>query len=375
MLPNDCLVSTGARERWLRWRSDLGRASIREGTEVESDMDISDTNEMESGMTVLRRTAAKQSDLLGPRRSLTLSAASTPRKTPASDRNEYFSASPAFTPNMGYPTPEKYRGSSGDSPNPTSLFGSPLFHGHDGHAYANSEDGSAYDCESFVDDGPQWKKPRLLDYSHRDSLRGSDISATTTSTIYRPTAVPSLASSPPQDVSPQPGLSERSDMLPPTLRPMNIDHEDARPLLPYIHGSSTDQMKGHEDLIIDTVGAIAVDCYGNIASGSSSGGIGMKYRGRTGPAALVGVGSAVIPIDPSDRRKECVAVVTSGTGEHMATTQAASVCASRLMLNSRARKLYETEEYSEDNAIRDFIKLDFMGTLRFIKLPYRTWLF
>ncbi|KAI9853246.1 MAG: hypothetical protein M1830_006704 [Pleopsidium flavum] len=86
----------------------------------------------------------------------------------------------------------------------------------------------------------------------------------------------------------------------------------------------------------------------------------MKHRGRTGPAALVGVGSAVIPIDPTDRRKECAGVVTSGTGEHMATTQAASVCASRLMFTHRLRKRNGPEEYSEDNAIRDFIKKDFM---------------
>lgn len=84
------------------------------------------------------------------------------------------------------------------------------------------------------------------------------------------------------------------------------------------------------DKVTDTIGAIAIDGQGNIAAGSSSGGIGMKHIGRVGPAALVGIGTAVLPCDEDDEDKRAVAAVTSGTGEHMATTLAAHKCAERL---------------------------------------------
>jgi taspase (threonine aspartase 1) len=123
--------------------------------------------------------------------------------------------------------------------------------------------------------------------------------------------------------------------------------------------------KGADDNIIDTVGAIAVDRYGNIAAGSSSGGIGMKHSGRTGPAALVGIGTAVIPIDPEDEMKTCVAVVTSGTGEHMATTMASSLCAERIYSSTRKKPGLPGvfESVSEDEAMEAMIATDFMGTM------------
>ena len=127
------------------------------------------------------------------------------------------------------------------------------------------------------------------------------------------------------------------------------------------NASSKDSARDSEDCITDTVGAIAIDCFGNIAAGSSSGGIGMKHRGRVGPAALVGIGTAVLPIDSEDKTKTCVATVTSGTGEHMATTNAANLCASRLYWNQRGTKgkIHSTDE---EGAIRNFVERDFMGT-------------
>lgn len=119
--------------------------------------------------------------------------------------------------------------------------------------------------------------------------------------------------------------------------------------------------QGRPDQISDTVGAIAVDCHGNIAAGSSSGGIGMKHRGRIGPAALVGIGSAVIPADAADPDKTAVASVTSGTGEHIATTMAANTCAARVYYNERKVKDGTFEEVTEDEAMRAVIDVDFMG--------------
>ena len=118
------------------------------------------------------------------------------------------------------------------------------------------------------------------------------------------------------------------------------------------------------DDITDTVGAIAVDCFGNIAAGSSSGGIGMKHKGRVGPAALVGIGTAVIPFEPEDKEKTSVGTVTSGTGEHMATTMAAGTCANRLYNSSRRNKRGGSELTDDDNAIRAFVERDFMGMLK-----------
>ncbi|KAL9032544.1 MAG: hypothetical protein Q9214_007923, partial [Letrouitia sp. 1 TL-2023] len=119
-----------------------------------------------------------------------------------------------------------------------------------------------------------------------------------------------------------------------------------------------------EDCIRDTVGAIAVDCLGNIAAASSSGGIGMKHKGRVGPAALVGIGTAVIPVDSEDPQKTSVATVTSGTGEHMATTMAASTCASRLYTLTRKSQHGGSEATDEDSAIKAFVERDFMVLLK-----------
>jgi taspase (threonine aspartase 1) len=116
-----------------------------------------------------------------------------------------------------------------------------------------------------------------------------------------------------------------------------------------------------EDEINDTIGAIAVDEHGHLAAASSSGGIGMKHRGRVGPAALVGIGTAVVPGTGADPEVS-VAAVTSGTGEHMATTMASRRCAERIFSGTRmgagGRDMIEPDD---DSIMRSFIRDDFMG--------------
>jgi hypothetical protein len=131
---------------------------------------------------------------------------------------------------------------------------------------------------------------------------------------------------------------------------------------PTKHDEHGNAYQDDEDIINDTVGAIAIDLNGHIAAGSSSGGIGMKHVGRVGPAALVGIGTAVIPLEPSDPFLTSVAAVTSGTGEHMATTLASHKCAERLYHSTRrGPDGRDVPEDDEDAIMESFVSQDFMG--------------
>ncbi|KAJ5817803.1 hypothetical protein N7447_007811 [Penicillium robsamsonii] len=122
---------------------------------------------------------------------------------------------------------------------------------------------------------------------------------------------------------------------------------------------AADSEQDGEDSITDTVGAIAIDKYGNIAAGSSSGGIGMKHRGRIGPAALIGIGTHVIPQDPTDPDGTTCAVVTSGTGELIASTLAASTCAQRMYYSQKMGDNGVFTQVMEEEALRGWMKREF----------------
>lgn len=211
--------------------------------------------------------------------------------------------------------------------------------GNDGQACSDNAETDDEDGESFVDDDmdQSWLRPAGIRHDvsmEDDPMMASElqqsVSADTTMTNV--------------NAEPSPRTLTSNDSLGHTLsNPPIRPKQDA------------------EDDITDTVGAIAIDCFGNIAAGSSSGGIGMKHGGRVGPAALVGIGSAVIPIDPFDADKTCVATVTSGTGEHMATTMAATTCANRLYRSDRKSHQGGDEPVNDDEALKGFVERDFMG--------------
>ena len=135
------------------------------------------------------------------------------------------------------------------------------------------------------------------------------------------------------------------------------------PYPPWPESTASGSTIQDRDNITDTVGAIAIDSYGNIACGASSGGIGLKFRGRVGPAALNGIGSYVLPMDPDDKNKTTVACVTSGTGETIGTTMAAAVCSERLYDGVKKMKGGGTEHCDDEDVIKAFIEKDFMGKL------------
>jgi taspase (threonine aspartase 1) len=115
------------------------------------------------------------------------------------------------------------------------------------------------------------------------------------------------------------------------------------------------------DEINDTVGVIIIDRAGNLACGSSSGGLGMKMRGRAGPAGLPGAGSAVIPADPDDPEGTTVAVVASGTGEYINSTMAATMAAERVYYGVKKVAGGTLEECGDGEALEAFIAKEFLG--------------
>ncbi|XP_055880819.1 threonine aspartase 1-like isoform X4 [Biomphalaria glabrata] len=72
------------------------------------------------------------------------------------------------------------------------------------------------------------------------------------------------------------------------------------------------------DAIHDTVGAVCVDHFGNVAAAASSGGIWLKHAGRLGASAVYGAGCWAQ--NQMSDIKTGVAAVTSGCGEQLMKT-------------------------------------------------------
>lgn len=295
VLPNEFLVSSSSRDRWLRWKQDLQAANEKQIRDLEAnqlpyaDYDVIDTAPTAfsppTSPPPTEEAVPNITQLPTPTRPLVASTGNPP-STVLDARGDYDIAEELVRAAQAVPTR-----------NPSSNSSYHMSHPN---------------IDVATDDNTQWT-------SKRQRLDG-DFDGTT------------------DDSDADPGSSAADGRH--GLEPMRLVSNDC---------------------ITDTVGAIAVDCFGNVAAGSSSGGIGMKRRGRTGPAALVGIGTAVVPVNPLDTDRTCVATVTSGTGEHMATTMAAATCADRIYSGLRKIPGGGLVKCSEDEAMMGMIKDEFMN--------------
>ena len=424
-LPPDALVSPAARERWLRWKQDLdavekrirdGKKKARASNSLAAFASVSGNEQALEQATKAKARHSKSlsstSAMLDDKQQLS-PPNSDVQKNVDIQNSDYGTAdtSPMSSPQSQYtdadladfidprgPPFSIYRHASKSAlVNSTESVLDQQFVAPDGLALSNDLDGD--DDMSQIDD----PGIRNDDYGS-DGTSLSSHSGKSRSTLR----LPSLTPSPPASERRNSATSEAIQLpLPDTPPEKNIESPSPRastplkairnkgspplppqptsgsPLATNFLSHSQNHIDGHadepsdsneldpgqesqierEDNITDTVGAIAIDCYGNIACGASSGGIGMKYKGRVGPAALVGVGTAVVPADENDKSKTTVAAVTSGTGEHMATTMAATLCAERLFQGAKKVKGGGFEHAEDDEALRAMIETDFMGTI------------
>jgi taspase (threonine aspartase 1) len=398
ILPHDALVSPAAKERWLRWRADLMAAERRGRKSGNHPSCWKVRNDVAPEGEIAQRRIREQHTENLLRGTTLMHSSPSPSH---SDENLYYTTENTSTtpsdpslllserssdswPGAGHiATPD----TSDQSPMPRAVR-PPTIAESSRNAFINStqkvptlsqykehresqhagHDPFTEDTEmEEVHSGPVRSSTHLGHDSWADGSGEESDSASSAQTMKAgKSSQPAAAALD----TPLPATPSEEDIVAPSPRvvtPLNHVNETApRPPahnLVVHHGQE-------EDRITDTVGAIAVDGWGNIACGASSGGIGMKYRGRVGPAALVGVGAAVIPTDPDDPEQACVATVTSGTGEHMATTMAATVCAERLHQSVKKNRGGEYVEVTEDEALKAMIENEFMGKLLLIPAKF-----
>ena len=377
ILPADALVSFSSRERWLKWRKDLlavqaaskKKAQLEQEPSTAADRPVINqpseayTNHMAgtwnesqpySPLPTAAKTINGSSYFTKGDTSLPVdipSGATLALVQPHNISPRGFSTSPNQSPFMGLTGSPLYSISSRQGALPRRS-------DHDGYSAGGCDEMDDEDEENETDDEgaavsvdpDEWGHVRSdpLYSSPESSSSGPDFAVWNES-----------STSESQSSARESGASASGSEIP-LEESVGQPSQTSNPSSSSVESTSSISTLA-EDNITDTVGAIAVDRYGNIAAGSSSGGIGMKHKGRAGPAALVGIGTHVFPTEAGDKSKTCVATVMSGTGEHMATTMAASVCARRLYFCEVKGKDGRVRIADEEAAIRAFVERDFMS--------------
>ena len=335
VVPHDAIVSRNARDRFIRWKEDLRRAEGSHFTPGGSSAYSSQGEDDLLNYEYEERVRDQQ-------------------------RRDHTNALLNGTWNEGQPdSPSPSHESLRHSPTPSSQFG---------EGYLNAVSPKRTQSHS-----PTRTLSKRLRYGYTNSVIDGIVRAHSGLSTKQDTAEEKKADTHTGTISSSDQADDHShgggsDIDGPTSVGGSLESSTTLPhasLAFYQEGTAESPSKEFkaedDDLITDTVGAIAIDMFGHIAAGSSSGGIGMKHRGRVGPAALVGIGSAVIPTDERDEDQVTVAAVTSGTGEHMATTMASQKCAERLYHNTRRARGGHDVPATEEEAMESFVEADFMG--------------
>lgn len=354
ILPHDALISPAAKERWMRWRSDLKSAEYksRKSGAHPSCWKIKDNAELGEQLSRERIREQHTQNLLA-------ACVSSQSQSPPPSDDMIYDQDESSRSGPSLPLSEQSSNSwASDDQAATSEASaqSSLAANPSRNAFINS----TQTVPTLDQLGDNNRRPSVINDRIMESVpHGAMHSASPRKTWADGSGEDSGSTSSAQtEKAHSPRESREEAAKHSLLESIDNQNSDTKPRSMPL--DSTPQQT-EEDNITDTVGAIAIDSWGNIACGASSGGIGMKYRGRVGPAALVGVGAAVIPVDPKDPDQTSVATVTSGTGEHMATTMAATVCAERLFQSVKKGRGGEFVEVTEDEALKAMIENEFMG--------------